>query len=127
MQLGFSVEAQMPHRKDAGFDLKAVYKSRDPFGVERTEIWLAEAKLYRNSRVSIGTLRQALGRLSSWPDSTMALIVTSGNITSEARSFLAESKFGPRIRVVEGLELTNLIAKYPELIERHFPPGGHHD
>jgi hypothetical protein len=124
VQLGFSVEAQMPDAKDAGFDFKAVYRSRDPFGVERTEIWLAEAKLYRDSRVSIATLRQALGLLSSWPDATTALIVTSGNITSEARSFLAESKLGLRIRVVEGPELTNLIAKYPVLVERHFSPGG---
>jgi hypothetical protein len=124
VQLGFSVETQLHSGKDSGFDFKAVYKSRDPFGVEKTEIWLAEAKFYRNSRVSVGALRQALGLLSDRPDAAMALIVTSGNITSEARSFLAESKVGSRIRVVEGPELRNLIAQYPGLMDRHFPPGG---
>jgi hypothetical protein len=123
LELGFSVEAQMA-RHDQGFDFKASYKSRDPFGVEKTEVWLVEAKLYRNSRVSIGALREALGLLSGWPDVTMALIVTSGNITSEARRFLAETKSGSKVRIIEGPELTDLIARYPVLIERHFPHGG---
>jgi restriction endonuclease len=92
--------------------------------VEKAEIWLAEAKLYRHSRVSIGALRQALGVLSNSPEATMALVVTSGNITSEARSFLVEAKFESRIRVIEGPELTNLVARHPALIERYFPHGG---
>jgi hypothetical protein len=124
VKLGFSVEEQAHSGRDPGFDFKAVYKSRDPFGVEMTQTWLAQAKFYRNSRVSVGTLRDAVGVLTDWPEATKALIVTSGNITSEARSFLAESKFGSRIRVIGGAELTTLIAQYPDLINLHFHSGG---
>jgi hypothetical protein len=57
-------------------------------------------------------------------DVTMGLIVTNGNITSEARRVLQESKSGNKLRVIEGAELTNLIVQHPALVERHFPHGG---
>ena len=124
VELGFSVDAQTPETRDRGFDFRAVYKSRDPFGVEKSDVWLVEAKLYRDSRVSIAVLREAVALLASWRDAMMALVITSGNITSEARRFLAESGYASRVRVIEGPELTNLIARYPALIARHFPRGG---
>src|SRR5262249_37531235 len=33
--------------RDAGFDFRATYKSRDPFGAEKIETWLVGAKFYR--------------------------------------------------------------------------------
>jgi hypothetical protein len=127
VELGFSIESETPAARDTGFDFKAVYKSRDPFGVEKNETWLVESKLYSNSRVSIAVLRQAVGLLAGWRDAVMALVITSGNITSEARRFLAESGHGNRVRVIEGPELMNLITRYPVLIERYFPRGGSRD
>ena len=123
IELGFEVEAQT-RTQDIGIDLTAVYKSYDPFGVEKKETWLVESKLYSNSRVSINALRQAVGLLASWREAAIALIVTTGSITSEARKFLADSGYASRIRVIEGPELTNLIARYPVLIERYFPQRG---
>jgi hypothetical protein len=120
--LGFSVE--VPKGPDLGFDFTAVYRSHDPFGVEKSDTWLVEVKLYSNSRVSIAVLRQAVALLATSREAPMGLVVTSGNITSEARRFLAESAYGNRVRVIEGPELTNLIARYPALIERYFPHGG---
>ncbi|MGB2603637.1 MAG: TIR domain-containing protein [Candidatus Sulfotelmatobacter sp.] len=124
VELGFSIEAHGRPGPDLGFDFTAVYKSHDPFGVEKNDTWLVEVKLYSNSRVSISVLRQAVGLLASSREAAMGLVVTSGNITSEARRFLAESGYGKRVRVIEGPELTNLIARYPALIERYFPHGG---
>ena len=124
VELGLSVEAHRRSEPDLGFDFTAVYKSHDPFGVEKSDTWLVEVKLYSNSRVSIAVLRQAVGLLATSPEAAMGLVVTSGNITSEARRFLAESGYGNRVRVIEGPELTNLIARYPALIERYFPHGG---
>jgi len=124
VELGFSVEIHGRIGPDIGFDFTAVYKSHDPFGVEKSETWLVEVKLYSNSRVSIEVLRQAMGHLATWRDAVMALVVTSGNITSEARRFLTESGYGSRVRVIEGPELMNLIARHPVLIDRYFPHGG---
>ena len=124
VELGFSVEVHKGPGPDLGFDFTAVYKSHDPFGVEKTDTWLVEVKLYSNSRVSIGVLQKAVALLADSREAAMGLVVTSGNITSEARRFLAESAYGNRVRVIEGPELTNLIARYPSLIERYFPHGG---
>jgi hypothetical protein len=124
VELGFSVEAHERSGPDLGFDFAAVYKSYDPFGVEKSDTWLVEVKLYSNSRVSIAVLRQAVGLVASSREAAMGLVVSSGNITSEARRFLAESGYGKRVRVIEGPELTNLIARHPALIERYFPHGG---
>ncbi|HYW37845.1 MAG TPA: TIR domain-containing protein [Terriglobales bacterium] len=123
VELGFSVEASA-RSHDSGIDFTAIYKSHDPFGVEKKETWLVEVKLYSKSRVSISALREAVGLLADWRKAAMALIVTSGNITSEGRRFLEESEYGSRVRVIEGPELTNLIARYPALVERYFPHGG---
>jgi hypothetical protein len=124
VELGFSVEVHKRPGLDLGFDFTAVYKSHDPFGVEKSDTWLVEVKLYSSSRVSIAVLRQAVALLATSREAAMGLVVTSGNITSEARRFLAESAYGNRVRVIEGPELTNLIARYPALIERYFPHGG---
>ena len=123
VEFGFSV-TDITAERDIGFDFRASYKSRDPFGAEETHIWLVEAKLYHNSRVSVSVLRAALGALSQSQDVTMGLIVTNGNLTSEARHVLQTYSYGKRLRVIEGTELTNLIAQRPALVERHFARGG---
>lgn len=123
-ELGFVVEAQSMSGPDKGFDYKAEYKSHDPFGVEKTETWLVQVKLYSKARVSVSVLREMVGLLLHWRDAGMALVITNGNLTSEARGFLSDLGYAHRIRVIEGPELTNLIARYPALIERYFPHGG---
>jgi TIR domain/Restriction endonuclease len=123
-ELGFVVEAQSISGADKGFDYKADYKSHDPFGVEKTETWLVQVKLYSKARVSVSVLREMVGLLLHWRDAGMALVITNGNLTSEARAFLSDLGYANRVRVIEGPELTNLIARHPALIERYFPHGG---
>jgi hypothetical protein len=122
-QLGFVV-TDLSGQRDLGFDLRAEYKTRDPFGAEENQTWLVQVKLYKNSRVSVQTIHQTLGVLTAEREVTMGLIVTNGNMTSEARRVLQSYSVGNRLRIIEGTELTSLIVQYPSLVERHFPRSG---
>lgn len=123
VEMGFTVEAHGRTARDRGYDFTAVRKSSAPSGAEKSETWLVEVKLYSNSRVSITALRQAVAVLAASSEADKGLVVTSGNITSEGRKFLEESGYASRIRIIEGPELTNLIARHPALIERYFHGG----
>ncbi len=123
-EMGFAIVAQGQVARDIGVDFKATFKTRDPFGTERNEVWLVGTKLYSNSRVSVTVLHQMVGCLATVPDVDMALVVTSGSITSAARAFLNKTGFERRIRVIEGPELTNLVSQYPSLVARYFGHGG---
>ena len=122
-ELGFSVQGTSSAGKDPGFDFFATYEARDPFGVLATQTWIVEARLYRNSRVSVSVLRELLGVLSV-EKATMGLIITNGNLTSEARHFLQAVDRANRLRLIDGTELTSLIVQHPRLVERHFPRSG---
>jgi hypothetical protein len=126
VRLGFSVQ-RMSTTRDAGFDFMASYRSRDPFGAERTETWLVEVKLYREQRVSVSVLQQLLGYLVISPGTRRGLVVTNGRLTSEARKFLTESteRSGQQLRVIEGTELTSLLIQHPDLVQRYFVSQTH--
>lgn len=124
VELGFSVQTTSGSGgKDRGFDFFATYGAQDPFGVVGTQSWLVEARLYRNSRVSVSVLRELVGVLSI-EQASMGLIVTNGTLTSEARHFLQAVDRGKRLRLIDGTELTSLIARFPRLVERYFTRSG---
>ncbi len=120
-ELGFSVISNQ-RGPDFGFDFTAVYKSCDPFGLEQKETWFVEVKFYREERVSISALQRILGQLMTTNRNGKGLIVTNGKLTSISREFLtnSNSKFGYNIRVLDGMELTNLLVQHPKLIEQYF-------
>jgi hypothetical protein len=120
IEFGFSVKAQRANGPDSGFDFSAVYTSYDPFGAERSETWLVEVKFHSHSRLSIRALHEAIGLLAGWQKGAKALLVTSGSITSEARGFLGDSAYADRVRVIDGLELSTLLTRYPSLVARYF-------
>jgi len=117
----FSVQLSSVTR-DLGFDMLASYRTRDPFGAEHDEVWVVEVKYYRDQRVSINTLRQALGLLMTSEKASRGLVVTNGHLTSVARRFLHESsrRYGFQLRVIDGAELTRLLLQHPVLVERYF-------
>lgn len=119
-QLGFSILRSRIHR-DPGYDFTASYTSRDPFGVEKTETWLVEAKFYKESRVSVLALRQLMGALYAHPKASKAVVLTNGQLTSAAREFL-QSQWASKtdLRVVDGTTLTALLSEYPDLCSRFF-------
>ena len=110
---------------DSGVDLVASQVTRDPFGAFRSEVWVVETKFYRDQRVSIGALRQMIGYLITSGFAKKGLVVTNGQLTSVARSYLhdARSRSGYELRVIDGTELIQLISARPALVDKYFAPS----
>jgi len=109
--LGF--EISLSHT-DHGIDVIAT-RAKDPLAAERSENWLVEVKKYGQGRVGIATIQQLIAYLSSASSDTKGLLVTNGNITSVAREFLSDAsqRAGREVRVIDGTELTSLLARHP--------------
>jgi hypothetical protein len=122
--LGFSVEF-FARSLDMGFDLRATYPTRDPFGAVKDDLWLVEVKLYRKERVSISFIREMIGRLMSAAGSSKGLIVTNSQLTSVASEFLRDfsEKWRTEVRIIDGAELTQLLLRHPDLVRRYFGAG----
>lgn len=123
-ELGFEVEPQMLS-SDSGFDFKATFSTKDPFGAEREDIWLVEVKHYKNQRVSVDAIRQMASYIEALPGANKGVVVTNGQLTSVAQDFLTEltSKLRTDLRVVDGTELRRLLLEHPEIVKRYFGEG----
>jgi TIR domain/Restriction endonuclease len=119
--LGFSIEPQALS-SDSGFDFKAGFSTRDPFGAHHEDVWLVEVKHYKNQRVSVDAVRQMIGYMTMLPGAKKGLVVTSGQLTSVAQEVLAEltTHLRTELRVIEGTELKRLLLEHPELVKRYF-------
>lgn len=122
--LGFSVDCNYP-LKDAGFDFVAAFTSKDPFGIEKRELWLVEVKLYKNQRVSLHALRQMISYMMTSTNPSKGLIITNGQLTSVAIKFLEEmtQKFRIELRIIDGTELRALLLRHPQLVKQYFGKG----
>jgi hypothetical protein len=121
LDVGFTVE-RTRGGTESGIDIVATVKTRDPFGALRHESWVVEAKFYRDQRVSITTLRAMLGYLMTSGRSNKGLVVTNGQLTSVARSYLhdATGRSGYDLRVIDGTELVQLVSARPALVDKYF-------
>jgi hypothetical protein len=119
--LGFHIHNIGPG-SNPGFDIKATYVRPDPFSVPETEIWLVETKLYQHSRVRLETIRSIIGAISLEPAATRGLLVTNSQISSVVHDYLSEleRRAQARLRVMDGLELRRLIARFPQLVYKYF-------
>jgi hypothetical protein len=108
---------------DLGVDLRASRQVVDPFRAVETETWLVECKLYGRGRISVDVIRQIAGYLATAPVTTRGLLVSTAQITSVARDYLAELERTARVRlrVLDGAELTVLLREHPDIAARHFP------
>jgi len=120
-ELGFTNVEQEVLWKDAHIDIKAQYLQKDPFGVVKKELWLVETKLFQDERASIGAINQLLRLLGDTPGNCRALLVTNGQLTSFARTWLSQKTMGREVRIIEGPELKNLLLRFPELVGKYFP------
>jgi hypothetical protein len=84
---------------------------------------VTEVKAYRQQRVSLATIQKLIGFLASTPSDTKGLVITNSRLTSVAREFLSSAtlKAGRDVRVIDGTELTNLLLRQPDLVDRYFP------
>jgi hypothetical protein len=99
---------------------------RDLVGTRGGEYWVIEVKQYTpQRRMSVSVIDQLIGQLRRYKPEANGLLVTSGQLTSVAQDYLdnASDQLGGRVRVIDGIELKQLLAKHPDLIERYFASG----
>lgn len=105
------------HQRDMGHDF---------VGSQGGERWVVEVKHYHpHSRVSVSAIHQVMVTLRHFEPDANALFVTSAQLTSVAQEYL-ENAFrdsSARIRVIDGVALKQLLAKYPDLIDKYFAAG----
>jgi hypothetical protein len=120
VERGFSIARDVETKEH--FDFVARHKNHDPFGVERTETWAVEVKLYRDKRASVSALKDMFHWLLDSLGQTKGLVITNGQLTSEARSFAssAGTSSGRELRVIDGTELTRILIQHPNLVHRYF-------
>lgn len=123
--LGFKDARQSGAFRPPVGDFVVEFVSKDPFGAERTDTWVVEAKHSRDDRVSPYGVWQLAGFLGSNRRFSKGLLVTNSRLTSSTRRTLedVEQKNGSVIRVVDGSELRALLLKHPEIAARYFGPG----
>ena len=92
--LGFNIEPkdQPSNHPDIGSDIVATFRARYPFGAEKVEKWLVEAKLYSVGRVSVATLSRLAGK--TLDSKTLKALVVTNSRTSVAREYVASLR-GP--------------------------------
>jgi hypothetical protein len=123
--LGF-YDVQSHHGPDErGKDIEARYRNKDPFGKETEEVWLVQVKLYKSGRADLRSISQMFEAIGTMPENYKGLIVTNGQVTSAARSWLESAQETERdeIRVIDGTELKRLLLKHPALIRKYFGKG----
>lgn len=118
-RLKFNINESYNRHTDYGFDIKATYNHKNPFGGTLKTNWIFQLKFYRNSRADISSLNK-LSYLVS--DNLQGVLVTNGQLTSAARRWLNdnEKKEKTKIKVIDGIQLKELVLKYPDLVEKYF-------
>lgn len=123
--LGF-YNVQLHHGPDEmGKDIEARFRNKDPFGKETEEVWLVQVKLYKSGRADLRSISQMFQIIATMPENYKGLIVTNGQLTSAARSWLESEIQSKRdeIRVIDGTELRRLLLNHPALIRKYFGKG----
>lgn len=128
LALGFSVRVAAKADRDPGVDFIATQAGDDLSSSSKTVVWLVEVKAYRQSRVSVDTVKQLLGTLTSSPPETKGMLVTNGRVTSVTQEFLSDVLVEAKreIRVIDGSELKSLLLlQHPGLVRQYFPSIAH--
>lgn len=108
---------------DQSVDFIAETFTKDVFGIPNKEIWMIEAKFYREERFSINQLNQIIN-LYNYIDREDAgiLLITNSVLTSVAEEYIKNAKRerNLEIKIVDGLLLKKLVAKRKRLINKYF-------
>lgn len=104
------------------FDFEATFVLPDPFGDVREQLWLIEARHHRTQRISPNVIAELAGRLFVLPSNYVAAVITSGTLTSAAREYVdrLRRERSLELRLIEGDDLRQLIARYGDLVDRYF-------
>lgn len=105
---------------DLGYDILASYPAKTPTGKEKPELWAIQVKHRSKSRVSVSDLAHLTG-MWQFKDADKALLVTSSNLTSAAKDYVAKfsAQLGGKLEIWDRDVVTSLLAKHPELLEKY--------
>ncbi|WP_280875190.1 restriction endonuclease [Streptomyces pseudovenezuelae] len=84
--------------------------------------YVVEAKAYRHSRVSVASVHEIAQKVASAGGGRVGMIVTNGQLTSVAKSALADLASlpeSPEIRVLDGAQVRYLLLKHPDLVRKY--------
>ncbi|MGA2617911.1 MAG: restriction endonuclease [Thermoguttaceae bacterium] len=101
---------------DHGFDAIGRVVLQEPAGFRRYEDWAFEFKLYRDHRVSVAYLHEAVARIECRPLDTLCLLTTD-DVTSVGRCLVSDN---PRVRVWDRTVLNYLVNGHPEVLRDYF-------
>lgn len=120
LSLGYRSLVWRQGGSDGGRDIEGHFDLQNHLVGSYNEKWFFECKRYEK-----GVPPEELNSKIAWADAERPdhlVILTSSYITNGARAWL--DKIGPQkpyaIRVVEGKALKKLIARFPEIVSRHF-------
>lgn len=121
-ETGFEIGSRNLAAEAGLWDALARYQVDRPSG-SAVETWGVEVKRYRkDQRVGVQLLHELLGRLDA-SQAEKCLLVTSGQVTSVARSFVADANARSgreRLKLMEGSELTARLLEHPEIVSTFF-------
>lgn len=118
----FNIERPSQTR-DVGYDFKAEYKSKSPFGKILNEHWLIEVKFYKKERFSINSIQKLLSyKRQLLPADLKLLLITNSQLTSVAQEYLKDYQKieNTQIEVIDGQFLKNLISNRKRLLDKYF-------
>lgn len=121
--LNYSVDGvHLRKRFQQQFDIFARADKLDTAGRKTDAMYLIECKKYGDERPNLASLSRLRQVISHWPGNTNGLLVTSGQLTSVARKWLAEASEGDqhKIQVIEGPELKRLLLLHTDILEKYF-------
>jgi TIR domain/Restriction endonuclease len=116
---GFSVRVSMA-TTDGGHDLILL----PPEGRVDSALYVVQIKHYKERRVSVETIRSAIGSVILAGKSAKGLIVTSSQLTSAAQEVVSDAnQKGVSLRVIDGPELGRQVLRYPAVVHKYFRQG----
>jgi TIR domain/Restriction endonuclease len=117
---GFSVQASMTNR-DGGHDLILTKTSSESKRNTDSPLYVVQVKHYKTRRVSVETIRLAIGSMVLAGQSAKGLIVSSSQLTSAAQEVVSDvNRKGLSLEVIDGPELERRVLQYPAMVAKYF-------
>jgi hypothetical protein len=118
--LGFGNVVRAASARCMHFDFQATYPSKSPTGIVTPQVWLVEVKHRRQSRIAASELAH-LPACLQMRKAHRALFVTSANLTSSAREYVARfnEEFNDKLEIWDRDQLTRLLGQFPELTDKY--------
>lgn len=121
---GFSVHVSMATR-DGGHDLLLTMDTGSSQGYAEPALFAVQIKHYKERRVSIETIRSAVGSVVLAGTRAKGLIVASSQLTSAAQELVSDvnRKGILELEVIDGPDLKRRVLQHPNVVDKYFRQG----